>query len=270
MKDRCYLTLTITLAAAVVWLGVNGSTRAEESATVPTDPGFNANTGQINPGVEQQASSQPKERIDIPTPEESRRALLAPYSKQPSLGNTPSVPRPEGQTVGGPNTRQESQNATGGPEGLTTAGSTPDRTAIKAGGQAASTATSSTSSSTASEPPPSGPIGSFGQTIPAKFSNRNDVLDRTPIMAWPLPLSDQQRMQIYDAVMSDTSQPVAGADALKPTSELSPDQALNGMRPLPESVRSIDGVERLYYLKTKRKVLLVEPAIRTVIGEIGG
>jgi hypothetical protein len=42
------------------------------------------------------------------------------------------------------------------------------------------------------------------------------------------------------------------------------------MRPLPESVRSIDGVERLYYLKTKRKVLLVEPAIRTVIGEIGG
>jgi hypothetical protein len=270
MKDRCYLTLTITLAAAVVWLGVNGSTRAEESATVPTDPGFNANTGQINPGVEQQASSQSKERIDIPTPEESRRALLAPYSKQPSLGNTPSVPRPEGQTVGGPNTRQESQNATGGPEGLTTAGSTPDRTAVKAGGQAASTATSSTSSSTAGEPPPSGPIGSFGQTIPAKFSNRNDVLDRTPIMAWPLPLSDQQRMQIYDAVMSDTSQPVVGADALKPTSELSPDQALNGMRPLPESVRSIDGVERLYYLKTKRKVLLVEPATRTVVGEIGG
>ena len=35
-------------------------------------------------------------------------------------------------------------------------------------------------------------------------------------------------------------------------------------------VRSIDGVERLYYLKTKRKVLLVEPATRTVVGEIGG
>jgi len=268
MKDRCYLRLTVTLAAVVVWFGTSGLVRAEESATVPTDPGFNANTGQINPGVKQQASSQSKERKDIPTPEESRRALLERYSKQPSLGNTPSVPRPEGQTVGGPNTRQESQNATGGPEALTTAGSTPDRTAVKAGGQPASTATSSTSS--AGEPPPSGPIGSFGQTIPAKFSNRNDVLDRTPIMAWPLPLSDQQRMQIYDAVMSDTSQAVAGADALKPTSELSPDQALNGMRPLPESVRSIDGVERLYYLKTKRKVLLVEPATRTVVGEIGG
>ena len=51
-------------------------------------------------------------------------------------------------------------------------------------------------------------------------------------------------------------------------SELSPDQALNGMRPLPENVRSIDGVERLYYLKAKSKILLVEPATRTVVGEI--
>ena len=267
MKDRCYLRLTITLAAAFVWFGISGLTRAEESATVPTDPGFNANTGQINPGVEQQASSQSKESIDIPTPEESRRALLEPYSKQPSLGNTPNVPRPEIQTFGGPNTKKESQNATGGPEGLTTGGSTPDPNASKAGGQVASTSTNGTSS-TAGEPPPSGPIGSFGQTIPAKFSKRNDILDRTPIMAWPLPLSDQQRMQIFDAVMSDASEPVAGADALTPASELSPDQALNGMRPLPESVRSIDGVEHLYYLKAKRKVLLVEPATRTVVGEI--
>jgi hypothetical protein len=87
-------------------------------------------------------------------------------------------------------------------------------------------------------------------------------------MAWPLPLSDQQRLQIFDAVMAESSQPVDGADALKPASELSPDQALNGMRRLPESVRTIDGVERLYYLKAKGKVLLVEPATRTVVGEI--
>jgi hypothetical protein len=76
-------------------------------------------------------------------------------------------------------------------------------------------------------------------------------------------------MQIFDAVMSDASEPVAGADALKPASELSPDQALSGMHPMPESVRSIDGVQRLYYLKAKGKVLLVEPATRTVVGEIG-
>ena len=266
MNNRCNLRLTILLGAVVVWWGINGLARAEESATVPTNPGFNGNTGQINPGSTHQVTSQSKEAIDIPTPEESRRALLEPYSKQPSLGGTPTQPRPEAQTFGGPNANQESQNAVGGPQGLTTAGTTPApgaSSASKASGQKAPT------SSATDEPPPSGPIGSFGQTIPAKFSKRNDILDRTPIMAWPLPLTDQQRMQIFDAVMSDSSPPVAGADALKPASELSPDQALSGMRPLPESVRSIDGVERLYYLKAPRKILLVEPATRTVVGEIG-
>ena len=120
------------------------------------------------------------------------------------------------------------------------------------------------------EPPPSGPIGSFGQTIPAKFSKRNDTLDHVPTMAIPLPLTDEQRKQIYDAVMADKSQPVAGADALKPASELSPNQALKGMHPLPESVRGIDGVTRLYYVKAKGKILLIEPATRTVVGQITG
>jgi len=119
-----------------------------------------------------------------------------------------------------------------------------------------------------SEPPPSGPIGSFGQTIPAKFSKRNDILDHLPTMAIPLPLTQEQRKQIYDAVMAEKSQPVVGADALEPASELSPNQALNGMRPLPESVRGIDGVSRLYYIKAKEKVLLIEPNVRTVVGQI--
>ena len=262
MNNRCNLRLTILLVAAVVWSGINGLARAEESATVPTNPGFDGNTGQINPRSTHPVTSQSKEVTNIPTPEESRQALLEPYSRQPSLGNSPSVPRPEPQTFGGPNANQESQNAVGGPRGLTTAGSTPNPSASKAGRQTASTP------SAADEPPPSGPIGSFGQTIPAKFSKRNDILDRTPIMGWPLPLTDRQRTQIVDAVMSDTSQPVAGADALKPASELSPDQALSGMRPLPESVRSIDGVEHLYYLKAPHKILLVQPATRTVVGEI--
>ena len=119
-----------------------------------------------------------------------------------------------------------------------------------------------------SEPPPSGPIGSFGQTIPAKYSKRNDILDHLPTMAIPLPLTQEQRKQIYDAVMAEKSQPVVGADALELASELSPNQALNGMRPLPESVRSIDGVSRLYYIKAKEKVLLIEPNVRTVVGQI--
>ena len=87
-------------------------------------------------------------------------------------------------------------------------------------------------------------------------------------MALPLRLTDAQRKQIYEAVMADKSQPVAGAEALKPTSELSPNQALNGMQPLPESVRGIENVSRLYYIKAKDKVLLIEPNVRTVIDQI--
>ena len=85
----------------------------------------------------------------------------------------------------------ESQNAAGGPPGTTTAGSAPGSNS--AGSDRRSTSAKTTGSATSGEPPPSGPIGSVGETIPAKFSKRNDILDRTPIMALPLPLSDQQR-----------------------------------------------------------------------------
>jgi len=164
----------------------------------------------------------------IPTPDEAWAAIVEPISRQPSAGGAAPA------TTGAAGQQQPGPGAT----------------------------------NASNEPPPSGPIGSFGQTIPAKFSKRNDTLDHVPTMAIPLPLTQEQRKQIYDAVMAEKSQPVAGADALKPTSELSPDQALNGMRPLPESVRGIDGVSRLYYIKAKDKVLLIEPNVRTVVGQI--
>jgi hypothetical protein len=164
----------------------------------------------------------------IPTPDEAWAAIIEPISRQPSAGG--AVPT----TTGAGNQQQSVPGATG----------------------------------ISNEPPPSGPIGSFGQTIPAKFSKRNNILDHVPTMAIPLPLTQEQRKQIYDAVMAEKSQPVAGADALEPASELSPNQALNAMRPLPESVRGIGGVSRLYYIKAKDKVLLIEPNVRTVVGQI--
>ena len=56
--------------------------------------------------------------------------------------------------------------------------------------------------------------------MPAKVSQRNDLLDHLPMMAWPLRLDEQQRQQIYQAVMADKSQPAASADALKPAASL--------------------------------------------------
>jgi hypothetical protein len=118
------------------------------------------------------------------------------------------------------------------------------------------------------EPPPSGPIGSIGQTIPAKFSARNNTLDHIPTMAWPLWLNDQQQRQIYQAVMSDSTKPTPGADALVPSSMLSIDQALDGTHPLPASVSNIAALNGLTYMKTEKRVLLVEPSTRVVVDEI--
>lgn len=167
----------------------------------------------------------------IPTPEESRAALLEPISTQPSLG-------------------EEVQPTSSSP---TTSGSG---------------AASNSNTVVSGEPPPSGPIGAIGQTIPAKFSKRNDILDRTPIMAFPLKLSDEERRQIFQAVMADKAAPAADADALMPASELSTEQALQGMHPLPESLRGIAQVQRFKYVKAKDKVLLVEPSTRTVVDQI--
>jgi len=113
-----------------------------------------------------------------------------------------------------------------------------------------------------------GPIGATGQTMPAKFSQRNDVIDRLPTMALPLALSDADRARIYRAAMADQPPPVEDAARLVPASELTINQALNEIHPLPESVRGIPGVAKLGYIKTKDKVFLVEPDTRIVVDEI--
>jgi len=227
MTIRYSLVLGAAVAAALALPSISVSIRAEDAL----NPGFVPNTGQINPGTPRQPSSQSTDDTNLPTQEEARAALMAPISKQPSTGDASASTTGKG-----------SQDAN--------AGSTEPGNA-----------------NASVEPPPSGPIGSFGQTVPAKFSRRNDILDHVPTMALPLPLNAAQRKQIYDAVMADQSPSVADADALRPASELSPDQALNGMHPLPESVRSIDGLAHLSYVKGKDRVFLVEPATRTVVDQ---
>jgi hypothetical protein len=116
--------------------------------------------------------------------------------------------------------------------------------------------------------PSGGPIGSFGQTIPAKFSERNDVLDRTPTMALPLMISMQDRQRIYQAVMDDKSPPAAGADALRPASVVSAQQDSTEIRALPDAVKDMPALRNLQYLKAKNKVLIVDPVSRVVVDQI--
>jgi len=136
--------------------------------------------------------------------------------------------------------------------------------APNSGGQSSSESASNAAATSAGPP---GPIGATIQTMPAKFSQRNDLLDHMPVMAWPLPLNVQQRQQIYQAVMADKSPPAADTAKLKPANAL-PFEQRRDMRPLPESLAAIDGLQGLKYVKGKDKVLLVRPSTGIVVDEI--
>jgi hypothetical protein len=203
---------------------------AQASDRPPTvDPGFVPNTGQINPGHAAEPWSDALPRAPQPSQEEARAALMAPDNGAPSAGPG-STPAPNGA------------------EQLTTGSSSASTSAV---GSAA----------------PTGPIGATTQTMPAKFSQRNDVLDRVPPTAWPLPLNEEQRRQIFNSVMADGSPPAAGAAALKPGSSLSFEQTLD-LHPLPGAMADMDGLHGLQYVKGKDRVLLVRPPNGIVVDEI--
>ncbi len=224
-----HILVATALAASLAFAA--SPLRADEGTSRHTDPGFQPDTGRINDGKPQQAPSASTEVIQLPTHEETLAAKMTPISTQPSTGDMPATQDLQPATVGAGTNEHP-------------------------GGAAANAV------------PPSGPIGAVGETIPAKFSKRNDVLDRTPIMALPLDLSNEERKQIFDAVMADKASAADGADALKPASELSTDQALTGLHALPEDVQSIEALKKLKYVKGKDKVLLVEPSTRIVVDQI--
>jgi hypothetical protein len=100
------------------------------------------------------------------------------------------------------------------------------------------------------------------QTVPSIFSKRNAALDALPTMAFPLPLTDEQRARIRDAV---SKAPVVRASAR--AAELLP----NGIevRELPRQVtEAIPATRNLGYVRTADQVLLVSPPNRIVVGEI--
>jgi hypothetical protein len=112
---------------------------------------------------------------------------------------------------------------------------------------------------------PQGPIGSGPQTMPAKFDESIAQRDRIPIMARPLPLSDDQKRQIYAAVMNN-GQGSVGHTAAEPATIL---PASVELAALPSGLEDqIPAVRGYKYVKLQDKVLLVSPASRVVVGEI--
>ena len=100
------------------------------------------------------------------------------------------------------------------------------------------------------------------QTVPAKFSERNDKIDKLPIMAMPLGLSDEQRRAILDSVKQ--ANPPVQTTAAKPAEELAIDIVVHDLG----VAANIPEVARLKFVRTSDRVLLVEPSNRVVVGEI--
>jgi hypothetical protein len=224
-----HIVLATALAAILAAAPIHAQDVKTTQDTIKTNPGFNPGSGQINEGGTKAIASSSTDIRKIPTHAEALAALRMVDDPNPSLGADALT------QVGTSNAASETVGA-----GAATTASAAQR----------------------------GPIGATGQTMPSKFSERNDVLDRLPTMAWPLRLTDEERQQIYKAVMADPAQPAADADALTPASQLSAVQALNGIHPLPAGVSGIAALDKLSYVKGKNKVLLVLPATRTVVDEI--
>ena len=237
MKDRILIAATVGLAAASP-IFVATACAADPSAD--TQPGFVPDTGQINPGNAAQpwSNAPPLPHDQQPAQEEARAALMSPDNGAPSAGQSAR----QGPAQGGVQATPPAPNG---------------------GDQSGSGASSAAAPSAA----PPGPIGATIQTMPAKFSHRNDVLDHMPVMAWPLPLNAQQRQEIYQAVMADKSPPAANTTKLKPANALTFEQRRD-MRPLPESLAAVDGLQGLKYVKGKDKVLLVRPSTGIVVDEV--
>jgi len=101
------------------------------------------------------------------------------------------------------------------------------------------------------------------QTVPAKFSKRNDAIDRVPIMAMAvLALSDEQKKAIMASVKAANS-PVQTTNA-KPAEELPWTITVHDL-----GISANDpALARMKIVRAQDRILLIDAPNRIVIGEI--
>jgi hypothetical protein len=101
------------------------------------------------------------------------------------------------------------------------------------------------------------------QTVPSKFSKRNAELDALPTMAFPLPLTDEQRARIRAALGKapvESGANVHSADLLP--------NGINVRELSDQLTAEIPAMRHLGYVRTSDRILLVSPPSRIVMGEI--
>jgi hypothetical protein len=110
-----------------------------------------------------------------------------------------------------------------------------------------------------------GPIGATEHTMPSKFSAKNAALDKTPIMAHPLPLTEEQKRAVY-AILAANGEIETRAIDTAPADALPADVKLYD---LPDKVvEQAPALKGYKYVRLIDKVVLVSPPNRIVAGEI--
>jgi hypothetical protein len=119
---------------------------------------------------------------------------------------------------------------------------------------------------TASNVPSNGPPGATGQTMPSKISAENAKLDKLPTTALQFPLTDEQKKLIAKSVAPAPK--VTGANLANvhvadflPTATPVQDFSLEVMGQIPAA-------KQYKFVKLDKRLLVVDPAIGAVVGEI--
>jgi len=120
---------------------------------------------------------------------------------------------------------------------------------------------------TASAVPGNGPPGATPQTTPSTISAENAKLDKLTTTAHQFPLSEEQRKMISKSIAAATPTEAAGglanvhvADFL-PTATPVHDFSLEVMKDIPSA-------RQYKFVKADKRVLIIDPPNRTVVGEI--
>jgi hypothetical protein len=113
-------------------------------------------------------------------------------------------------------------------------------------------------------------------TVPSKYSPRNDASDRLPIVAFRLKsLTDGQRREIYEGIAGgppplalspgqDDPHAIVGA-------EIPSDLALRDFTPVPDALAArLPELRGTVFMRSDGRVLLIDPANRIVVGVLPG
>jgi hypothetical protein len=110
-------------------------------------------------------------------------------------------------------------------------------------------------------------LGATAQTMPSTISQANAELDKKPITALQFPLTDKQRQLIADSL---TKAPKTKTDANYTNVHVATFLPINApMQAFPDELtKQFPDAGRYKYVKLDDRLLIVDPTILSVVGEI--